>query len=269
MRYVLYYVGLLQTITIYEKSFVGVWDIYNLDIYILIRTEDFGLRINLYLLSTMQINYLQYLQEMQIQMAQEERLMRIHARKNFMSQRSVSYQSSFESRPAWTKRSFGSNQAAAAGAMRGNHQKASSSSPPDPRLKVSLRPQSAKLPERNSINFIRQNIAKTQKVARPSSGVVAGGAGVESRLKYSRNYQAPRKQKKSIVIKEPSFEEDHSKPKEDYEADFESDEYEEDLVAAEDSGLHVEKDEAAEQREAWLVEQAARGRARQRALMNR
>ena len=51
MRYVLYYVGLLQTITIYEKSFVGVWDIYNLDIYILIRTEDFGLRINLYLLS--------------------------------------------------------------------------------------------------------------------------------------------------------------------------------------------------------------------------
>ena len=33
MRYVLYYVGLLQTITIYEKSFVGVWDIYNLDIY--------------------------------------------------------------------------------------------------------------------------------------------------------------------------------------------------------------------------------------------
>ena len=212
----------------------------------------------------MQINYLQYLQEMQIQMAQEERLMRIHARKNFMSQRSVSYQSSFESRPASTKRSFGSHQAAAAGAMRGGSQKASSSSPPDPRLKVSLRPQSAKLPERNSINFIRQNIARTQKVARPSSGVVA-----ESRLKYSRNYQAPRKQKKSIVIKEPSFEEDQSKPKEDYEADFESDEYEEDLAAAEDSGLHVEKDEAAEQREAWLVEQAARGRARQRALMNR
>ena len=41
MRYVLYYVGLLQTITIYEKSFVGVWDIYNLDTYLLeLKTSD-------------------------------------------------------------------------------------------------------------------------------------------------------------------------------------------------------------------------------------
>ena len=32
MRYVLYYVGLLQTITIMKYQ---LWDIYNLDIYIL------------------------------------------------------------------------------------------------------------------------------------------------------------------------------------------------------------------------------------------
>ena len=59
--------------------------------------------------------------------------------------------------------------------------------------------------------------------------------------------------------------------KEDYEADFESEEYY-DNIDNEVGGESEEEDEekqAANQRQAWLVEQAERGRARQRALMNR
>ena len=59
--------------------------------------------------------------------------------------------------------------------------------------------------------------------------------------------------------------------KEDYEADFESEEYY-DNIGNEVGGESEEEDEekqAANQRQAWLVEQAERGRARQKALMNR
>ena len=59
--------------------------------------------------------------------------------------------------------------------------------------------------------------------------------------------------------------------KEDYEADFESDEYY-DNMDNEGRGESEDDDEekqAANQRQAWLVEQAERGRARQKALMNR
>ena len=41
----------------------------------------------------------------------------------------------------------------------------------------------------NKTNFIKRNIQRTSKA----------GAGVESRVKYSRNYQAPRR-KKTIII---------------------------------------------------------------------
>ena len=60
------------------------------------------------------------------------------------------------------------------------------------------------------------------------------------------------------------------KQKEDYEADFESDEYDEDVLRdSEEKGVNVEEREAENQRNAWLMEQAERGRARQRALMSR
>ena len=60
------------------------------------------------------------------------------------------------------------------------------------------------------------------------------------------------------------------KQKEDYEADFESDEYDEDVLHdSDEKGVNVEEREAENQRNAWLMEQAERGRARQRALMSR
>ena len=60
------------------------------------------------------------------------------------------------------------------------------------------------------------------------------------------------------------------KQKEDYEADFESDEYDEDVLRdSDEKGVNVEEREAENQRNAWLMEQAERGRARQRALMSR
>ena len=63
----------------------------------------------------------------------------------------------------------------------------------------------------------------------------------------------------------------YDEPKEDYEADFESDEYYEDIAGddEEESPGDEEERQAADQRQAWLMEQAERGRARQKALMNR
>ena len=59
------------------------------------------------------------------------------------------------------------------------------------------RPASAKPVERSKkTNFIKRNILRT-------SGMVGPG-GVESRLKYSRNYQAPRR-KKTIMIQVGTF----------------------------------------------------------------
>ena len=70
-----------------------------------------------------------------------------------------------------------------------------------------------------------------------------------------------------IMFQEPDyFPDQRSNKKEDYEADFESDEYGDEIENAE---LEEPQDEATQHREAWLVEQAERGRARQRALMNR
>lgn len=68
-------------------------------------------------------------------------------------------------------------------------------------------------------------------------------------------------------FKEPDYFPDQRKnEKQDYEADFESDEYGDEIEDAEEE---EPQDEATQHREAWLVEQAERGRARQRALMNR
>ena len=64
----------------------------------------------------------------------------------------------------------------------------------------------------------------------------------------------------------------YDEPKEDYEADFESEEYYENIAGddeEEESPGDEEAREAADQRQAWLMEQAERGRARQKALMNR
>ena len=65
----------------------------------------------------------------------------------------------------------------------------------------------------------------------------------------------------------------YDEPKEDYEADFESDEYYEhiggDDEEDDESPGDEEERQAADQRQAWLMEQAERGRARQKALMNR
>lgn len=55
----------------------------------------------------------------------------------------------------------------------------------------------------------------------------------------------------------------------DYEADFESDEFEECANNDTEENIKDEEQEADQQRKAWLLEQAERGRARQRALMSR
>ena len=63
----------------------------------------------------------------------------------------------------------------------------------------------------------------------------------------------------------------YDEPKEDYEADFESDEYYEHIAGDDDEESPGDEEErqAADQRQAWLMEQAERGRARQKALMSR
>ena len=142
---------------------------------------------------------------MEIQRLHEEKMLRMDARRNYLSQRSISYQSSFESRPSSLRRNqYSSNLSLHQRVPRNSevHKKVSSSSSGDqPRVKQFLRPQSAVHQSRKKINFIQQNIQKTKK--RPqSAAIIARGApvpDVESRLKYNRNYQAPRKKK--IVIK--------------------------------------------------------------------
>ena len=71
------------------------------------------------------------------------------------------------------------------------------------------------------------------------------------------------------VLQEPQPQYDAAK--EDYEADFESDEYYDNIdnEAGVESEEEDEEKQAANQRQAWLMEQAERGRARQKALMNR
>ena len=125
--------------------------------------------------------------------------MKIIARKNFVSQRSVSYQSSFDSRPSTAKRSFLSNRTTKASNksnFKQDQNNSSSLSQAEPQVKLSLRPHSAYVPKKRNINFIQKNIQRS-KGSRPNSGV---DPGVESRLRYNRNYQAPRR-KKTIVIK--------------------------------------------------------------------
>ena len=136
------------------------------------------------------------------------------------------------------------------------------------RQQSTYRPQSAKTPAIKK-NFIQQNIKNSR--SRPVSAAVPRAPmveGVESRLKYNRNYQPPRRKKKPVTVTQKETVENEVKnnyAKEDYEADFESDEC--DVENENDVGNDVE--EAVQLRQAWLLEQAVRGRARQRALNNR
>ena len=130
--------------------------------------------------------------------------MQIIARRNYLTQRSVSYQSSFDSRPSTAKISFQSSRKTFKTGGKSNpnldQKKSSSLSPAEPRVKLSLRPSSANVPKKKDINFVQQNIKKTG-IIRQRCGVTPRiDPGVESRLRYNRNYQAPRK-KKTIVIK--------------------------------------------------------------------
>ena len=163
------------------------------------------------------------------------------------------FQSSFESRPSSIRNSI----------------KRKESRETKTEQRSSARPQSAVNLQPKRKNFIRTNIKKTK--SRPQSAVIPRGPGVEnveSRLKYNRNYQGPVKKKTVIQIKEPEYEPVEQKV--EYEADFESDEYGDNLNQDEDKyAVNEEEDEAAQQRHAWLLEQAERGRARQRALMTR
>ena len=105
-----------------------------------------------------------------------------------MSQRSVSYQSSFDSRPSTAKRSFLSNRTTKASNksnFKQDQNNSSSLSQAEPQVKLSLRPHSAYVPKKRNINFIQKNIQRS-KGSRPNSGV---DPGVESRLRYNRNYQ--------------------------------------------------------------------------------
>ena len=126
------------------------------------------------------------------------------ARRNYMSQRSVSYQSSFDSRPSTAKISYLSSRTSNKTGGKSNsnqaQKKSSSLSPSEPRVKLSLRPQSANVPKKKSINFVQQNIQKSRKIRQTCGVTPRMDQGVESRLRYNRNYQAPRK-KKTIVIK--------------------------------------------------------------------
>ena len=116
------------------------------------------------------------------------------ARRNYLSQRSVSYQSSFDSRPSTSYKTGGKSHSIQA------QKKSSSLSPAEPRVKLSLRPQSANVPKKKSINFVQQNIQKGRRIRQTCGVTPRMDQGVESRLRYNRNYQAPRK-KKTIVIK--------------------------------------------------------------------
>ena len=126
--------------------------------------------------------------------------MQTMARRNYLSQRSVSYQSSFDSRPSTAKMSYlpsrGTYKTRGKSNPNLDHKKSSSLSPAEPRVKPSLRPSSANVPKKKNINFVQQNIQKTRKIRQTPRM----DPGVESRLRYNRNYQAPRK-KKTIVIK--------------------------------------------------------------------
>ena len=129
--------------------------------------------------------------------------MQIAARRNYLSQRSISYQSSFDSRPSTAKISYLSSRTAHRKGGKSNpkleQKKSSSHSPAEPRVKLSLRPQSANVPKKKNINFVQQNIQKT-RIKQSRVGTPIAESGVESRLRYNRNYQAPRK-KKTILIK--------------------------------------------------------------------
>ena len=92
----------------------------------------------------------------------------------------------------------------------------------------------------------------------------AGVGVVESRVRYNRNYQPPRRKK----IVQVETEEVTEAGVERYEADFESEEeYMEELGDKEDEDREEERLD--DHREAWLREQAERGKARQRALVSR
>ena len=85
---------------------------------------------------------------------------------------------------------------------------------------------------------------------------------VESRVRYNRNYQPPRRKK--VVETEEVAETGVER----YDADFESEEeYLEELDHKEDE--YREEEKLDDHREAWLREQAERGKARQRALVSR
>ena len=168
------------------------------------------------------------------------------------------FQSSFESRPSSIRNSI----------------KRIESKETKTENRSTTRPHSALSVQPKNKNFLKANIKKTK--SRPTSAVIPRGSrveNVESRLKYNRNYQGPVKKKTIIKIKEPAYEPVDCERKVEYEADFESDEYGDNLNRDDEkyavNDENDEVDEAALQRQAWLMEQAERGRARQRALMSR
>jgi len=237
--------------------------------------------------------------EMELKNNYQQKQMRIDARKRPTWNRSISYQSSFESRPSTWKNSSArpaslsrdlshrssrtSNDKCNKRSQRTNSSlearnrpNTASVSKVSPQMKPRIRPASAK-PSTSGPN--KTNNAKRKQLnsrpqsknnTRPASAAVSHLSlvpDVESRVRYSRNYQAPRRKK--IVKEEQQIPVKTSEAHiiEEYEADFDSDEYEE--VNIINTETNDEETEIDNHREAWLVEQAERGRARQRALMMR
>lgn len=236
--------------------------------------------------------------EMELENEFQQKQVRKDARKRPTWNRSISYQSSFESRPStwknssarpaslsrdlshrssrtsndkWNKRSQRTNSSLETR----NRPSTASVAKVSPPMKPILRPTSAKptsgLNKKNYAKRKQPNSCPQSKTnTRPASAAVSHLSNVpdvESRVRYSRNYQAPRKKK--TVIQEPQTQviKTESYIVEEYEADFDSDEYDE--VNILNNETNDEETEIENHREAWLVEQAERGRARQRALMMR
>ena len=245
--------------------------------------------------------------EMELKQAIELKQMRSDERKRQTWIRSVSYQSSFESRPSTWKTSSArpaslsrdlSNRSSQMSNDKCNKISQRTNPPSQARnrpatatigkvspiqMKQTIRPASAK-PSTSGANNNNKGRKHTKSrphsrsKPRPASGAptrppsaapshLSLVPGIESKIRYSRNYQAPRKKKQvrneeDVLQKKP----DHHII-EEYEADFESDEYNE--VNILNNETNDEETEIDNHREAWLVEQAERGRARQRALLMR
>ena len=95
-------------------------------------------------------------------------------------------------------------------------------------------------------------------------------ATAESKLRQSRNYQPPRQSRLSRTKSRSQWNrEEREGGAGGYEEDFEHESDEEREEEEEEEEEDTDKDVIARQREQWLLEQAVRGRARQRALMER